>query len=222
MAMQIAGSVLNPGTTNLPDGPAPYVGQDRQGALLASGVHGKYYVSNYRGNMYYCTNAAAGAAYTIFSNTSFVGMLLWNPSGSGKNLSIARVTLGDNLNAATAASGWGYAWLANAGNGALNTQVTGLTAITATRGSCVCGVAGQGASVTICASAATLANALVWGRAATFSTANGATTVQMSNALVDDLDGTMIVPPGTLWAFTSAILTGVTATATVTWEELPL
>ncbi len=222
MAMQISGTVLNPGSTNLPDGQAPYVGLGRQSEQLVSGVHGKYYANNYRGNMYYATNAAAGAAFSIFSATTFIGLFLINPQGSGKNLSIARVTLGMNTAAGTASSGWGYAWLNNAGTGLINTQITAIAPITATRGSCICGPAGQGSSVAIAATTATLAAALVWGRCASFTTANGAVTVQMASTLVEDLDGTMIVPPGTMWALTSAILTGLTGTGTITWEELPL
>lgn len=196
----------------------------KQGDLLVSEVHGKYYTQNRAGNLYYASNAAAGAAFSIFSNATFVGLALWNPQGSGYNMSIAKVTLGLDTTASTAMGAWGYSWLVNAGSGlATAAPISAITAITATRGSCVCGPPGQGNSVVLAASGATLTTAMTWGRVASFSGATGAITTAVAvGSLVDDIDGTMIVPPGTFWAVTTSILTGITATATVVWEELPL
>ena len=43
MPIQTAGVVSNPGTTNLPDGPASYVGQGKQAEQYVGNVHGRYY-----------------------------------------------------------------------------------------------------------------------------------------------------------------------------------
>lgn len=217
-------NVAEPSSTSLPTGASPAMLGGHQGDGIVSELHGKYYTQNRAGNLYYVSNAGAGAAFSIFSNATFVGLALWNPQGSGKNLSIAKVTLGLNAQASTAAGAFGYAWLNNAGSGlATAAPISAITAITATRGSCICGVPGQGSSVAIAASGATLTTAMAWGRAASFSTSTGAiTTWGAVGALVDDLDGTMIVPPGCFWAVTTAILTGWTAVATVVYEELPL
>lgn len=224
MPMQTSGTVVNPGSTNLPDGNAPFVGQGRQGEQLIAPLHGRYYTQAYRGNMYYVSTALAGLANSIFSNTTYIGLMIANPAGSGKNLSIGRVSVGQSVAAGTAASAWGYCWLNNIGSGLINTQYTALTALTATRGSCLLGAGTQGSSVAITYAGATIAAASVftWGRSAAFSSGTGAITVQVANVLTEDLDGTMIVPPGTMWTVTTAILTGATANTSVIWEETPI
>mgnify|MGYP001584487003 FL=1 len=78
--------VQAPSSSSFADGAKPVAIAGKQGDLLVSEMHGKYYNQNQRGNLYYASNAAAGAAFSIFSNTTFVGLALWNPQGSGKNL----------------------------------------------------------------------------------------------------------------------------------------
>lgn len=217
------GQVVNAAGANYSPGQTVTQGYGRSGEALVGEVHGRYYHANREGNLHYASNAGAGAAFTIFSNASFVGLAVWNPEGSGKNLSMVRAAIGVTGQASTAASGWGYAWLNEAGSHlATAAPVSAITAITATRGSCVCGPPGRGSSVALAASAATLTTAMAWGRAARFSTSTGAITVSIGFELSEDFDGTMIVPPGTFFALTSAILTGITAVGTLIWEELPV
>ncbi len=208
-----------PSATSYGDGTT--VGQlgGKQGEAIVSGLHGKYYTQTSRGNVYYGSTAAAGLVFTIFSNASFIGLMVWNQSAS-KNLSMIRATVGPSANAATAAAGWGYCWL-NAGY-VIGTPVSAFTAITATRGSCLLGATGQGSSGALVGGGATLGTAFTWGRAATFGTSTGAVTTQLSVSLVEDFDGMMIVPPGYIFALTSTILTGITAAASLVWEECPL
>ena len=196
----------------------------KQGEGVVTELHGKYYTQNYRSLLYYGSNAAAGAAFSIFSNTTFAGLALWNPQGSGKNLVIAKVYLGLDTTASTAMGAFGYSWLINAGAGvATAAPLSAFTAITATRGSGICGAPGQGSSVALVGSAATLTTAMTWGRPAAFSTSTGAITTQIAiGSLVDDVDGTMIVPPGVFWTLTTSILTGITGVGTVIWYEAPL
>lgn len=210
-----------PAAASLPDGANPGVLGGRQGEAIVSQLHGRSYTQASRGNLFYASNAAAGAAFSIFSNATYVGLGIWNQNPL-KNLSIVRANLGFDAQASTAASGWGYAWV-NAGY-ALGTAapLSAVTAITATRGSCLLGSAGQNNSSAIAFSGATLTTALTWGRCATFSTSTGAITVQMGIQLSEDFDGTMIVPPGFAFFMTSAILTGVTGVGTLIWEEVPV
>lgn len=205
------------------DGSTPPQLGGRQGDAIVSQLHGKYYTQNQRGNVYYAGTAVGGLAFTIFSNATSVALLLWNPSGSGKNLVPIKVNVGPTTQGATAASGWGYAWINNAGSGVGTAAVvSSFTAITATRGSAICGPAGQGNSVALAGSGATFTTALLWGRAATFGTSTGAVTTQLSTMLTEDFDGMTVIPPGTIFAVTSAILSGITATAAIMWEEVPI
>ena len=212
-----------PSAVSLADGSTPAQLGGRQGDGIVSGLHGKYYTQSQRNNVFYAGTAVAGLAFTIFSNASFVGLLLWNPQGSGKNLSLIRCNVTPLSQAATAASGWGYAWINNAGSAvATAAPASVFTAITATRGSAICGPFGQGASVARAGSGATFTTALLWGRAASFGTSTGAVTTQLSYTMSEDFDGMTIVPPGTIFAVTSSILSGITAHATLVWEEVPV
>ena len=221
--MLFQGIASNPMMTKNTPGSTVNAIAGENGDMVVSQLHGKYYNANAAGKLYYASNAAAGAAFTIFSNTSFVGLALFNPAGSGKKLEIVRASMGMAANAATAASAWGYCWQTGVGASLVGTAapISGSTAITATRGSGICGVAGQGDSVVTALSAVTLSAALAWGRNANFGTGTGAITTAWGVMLYEDLEGTIIVPPGTLFALTSAILSGVTGVGSLIWAELP-
>lgn len=211
-----------PSAASYGDGSTPPQLGGRQGEAIVSQLHGNYYTQASRGNVFYASNAGAGAAFTIYSNTGYVGLALLNPAGSGKNLSIMKVNVGLNAQASTAMSTWAYVWQTGAGTG-LGTPISAITEITATRGSAICAVGGRGASVAVAASAMTVGSAFAWsGRHAAFNATNAAITVGLATACTEDLDGTMIVPPNTVWALSQSILSGWTACATVFWEEVPL
>lgn len=210
-----------PATSSLGVGSQPGMLGGRQAEGIVAQLHGDYYTQAYNGNLFYASNAGAGASYSIFSNTTFVGLALWNQSTS-KNLVIDRVIVGLNAAAATAEGSFGYAWLPTAGY-AIGTAapISAQTLITATRGSAICGVPGQGTSVALALSGATLTTAMAWGRAAPFSSSTGAITTQIAiGGLVDEVQGSMIVPPGCFWAFTTSILNGGSFVGTVVWEEV--
>jgi hypothetical protein len=222
----IFGNVAPPSSSSAADGTnLPFL-QGKQGELLASELHGKYYNQNYRGNLYYASTAGAGVTVSIFSNASFTGLGIWNQSAgaTAKNLSIVRTMVGCNGAAPTAEAGFGYAWL-NAGFAlATAAPFSATTPITATRGSCNVGVAaGQGASVAQAFSAATLTTAATWGRFSGFSSSTGAITTQIALGMfIENFDGDLIVPPGFALLMTSAIASGGTFGLTAVWEEVPL
>ena len=169
-----------PSATSYPDGATPPQLGGRQGDAIVSELHGKYYTQASRGNVFYASNAAAGEAFSIYSGTAYAGLLLWNPPGSGKNLSMIRVNLGLNVQASTAMSTWGYCWSTNNIELIIGVPVSAFTAVTATRGSAICGLGGKGSSVADVASAATIgaAHVFTWsGRQATFTPTNAAITI---------------------------------------------
>lgn len=217
------GQVGAPSTTSYADGSNPPFLQGQAAEQIVAELHGKYYTQNKRGNLFYASNAGAGATYSIFSNASYTGLALWNLSTT-KNLSIVRTILGLNGAATTAEGAFGYAWLPAAGY-AIGTAapLSAVTEVTLTRGTGVCGVPGQGASVAKAYSAATLTTAMAWGRGAPFSSSTGAITTQIAiGGLVDEVDGTIIVPPGCFFTLTTAIATGGTFQGTIVWEEIPV
>lgn len=212
-----------PSAISIGDGQTPVQLGGKQGDGIVAGLHGKYYTQASRGNVYYGGTDEAGLAFTIFSNAASVALLLWNPSGSGKNLVPIKVNVCPLTQGATAASGWGYAWINNTGSSlATAAVISAFTLVTATRGSAICGPTGQGNSVARVGSGATFTTGLLWGRAAAFGTSTGAVTTQLSVTLTEDFDGMTIIPPGTCFAVTSAILSGITAVASIVWEECPV
>ncbi len=214
-----------PSSASIPDGSTPPQLGGKQGDAIVSDLHGGYYTQASRGNVFYASNAGAGALFSIYSATSHIGLVLVNPPGSGKNLSIIRVNLGLNAQASTAMSTWGYVWTYPTAGFIIGTPISAFTLVTATRGSAICGLGGQGTSVAQVASAVTFSAAGVFGwngRQSAFTPTNAAITVGMGTNATEDFDGTMIVPPGTLWALSSIIASGWTACATYFWEEVPL
>ncbi len=110
------GLVNPPSNVSAADGTNNAFLQGKQSELIVNELAGKYYTDAYRGNVYYASVAATGIVTTIFSNGTYVGGLLWNPQGSGKNLVPIRAMQGRIL-AATTVAAWGHAYLANAGAG---------------------------------------------------------------------------------------------------------
>src|ERR1700691_5218121 len=67
----------------------------RSGDHLTSDVHGKWYNAGYYGATFIAAPAAGviGAYGTI---TNLTGMILWNPLGSGKNVELISLALGNS------------------------------------------------------------------------------------------------------------------------------
>jgi hypothetical protein len=221
----IYGNVAAPSTTSAADGTNLPLLQGKQGEGIVAEIHGRHYTQNYRGNLFFASTAATGVTISIFSNASYTGLALWNPQGSGKNLSVIR-TLWAQTTVATTAAGQGYAWLNNAG-ASLGTAapISALSTTGVIRGTGQCSVPGIGASVVQNAViSATLTTAMTWGRFSGGAIGTGATTVQASLGVVADVfDGDMIIPPGTFWAMTSSAASASTAWGlSAVWEELPL
>ncbi len=223
MPMQVAG-VVTPATVNLPDGAAPYMAMGRQGEQLVSESHGRYYTQTYRGNCYYGSLAAPGVAFTLVTTAAVVGLLLWNPSGSGKNVSLIRCSVGLASTAASGAAGFCYGYQNNMGNGlGTGAPFSIFTQVTLTRGSCICGPAGQGSSVVLVGSGATLTTAFSLWRGAAFGTSTGIVGTQMGVTLSEDFDGNFIIPPGSAIGLTClTAISGITGNASFVWEEIAI
>jgi hypothetical protein len=201
---------------------APWLG-GKQGDGIVSELNGKYYTDAYRGNVFWASAAATGIVTTIFSNGTYVGLLLWNPQGSGKNLVPIRAAQGRIL-AATTVCAWGHSFLINAG-AAVGTAapLSAFTAITATRGPANNpGLTGQGNSVALVGGGATFTTALAWGRSNGMSEGTNSTAV-VDQVLTEDFDGNLVIPPGTLMAvFAATAAQGGTWVPSIVWAEKPL
>lgn len=76
-----------------PDSATPVTARGgRMGDQIVSELHGKYYEQNSRGNVYKGLSASAGIALIVPATTGG-HPTLWNPTGSGVNASIIRLSL---------------------------------------------------------------------------------------------------------------------------------
>ena len=221
----VYGYVNAPSTTSAPDASNQPFLQGKQGDLIASELHGKYYTQNYRGNVYYSATAPAGVTLTVYSATSYTGHSIWNPAGSGKNIGPIRATVTTvTVGAAMAALGF----VAQTGVGAaLGTAapISAYTQVTATRGPANFSqlVAGQGNSVGLVGSAATLTTAPTLFIPLGLSASTGAiTTQQTAMGVTEYFDGSIIIPPGTFFGFCQSITDAATWNCSFHWEEVPL
>src|SRR4029077_18444149 len=200
--------------------------QGRQGDLIVSEFHGRFYEQTYRGNVYTngTTTIQALTANTItLTNTTTPILGVWNPLSSTVNLVILQAALasGGN-NTATVGSG-AFVWATSTGNSAISTG----TAPFNTKTLVASGSQAKGMSFVALTG---LTNNLVVQVAADFplvtlitTTAVPTTVFTPTTMAVANIDGSIIVPPGGVLA-----LLNVTSTTTVTvhgrlmWEEVPI
>ncbi len=84
------GAVLNPGTSNSPDGGTPIsIGFGRQNDEYYSEVHGRWYTAAYRNKLFRGSSAATGLTIPVSTATAAT-FTLYNPIGSGVNVELVR------------------------------------------------------------------------------------------------------------------------------------
>lgn len=199
--MQLQGYIANYGKTA--DGNGPIVRQGNQGELMVSELHGRYYEQALRGNMYRVANQAA-VTTTAGLATTFTGLAISNPAGSGVNavvniFSVAQFAVG-------AAGAIGIMTGAGAAAGSLvpkNAIVSGTTGkVTASAGATI----------------ATPVLDIVIGQVGSLAT----TGYGLTPGLVIDLGGSLIIPPGFFAASFTSIVTTTALQFGFQWEEVPI
>lgn len=120
------------------DGLSPFNADrvSRDGGAITSGLHGKYYEQAARGRAYFGVGASTGIAL-IAPATGGGHPTLWNPAGSGRNLSIIRVELSP-ISATEAPTALEWAATRNTGS-AVGTGLAIATATRVTPDSCLIG-----------------------------------------------------------------------------------
>lgn len=180
---------------------------DTQGALLDSARHGAYYEASKAGTLFIGANQT-GVTTSAGLATTFVGLCLSNPAGSGKNLVLSRVSA-QFIVAPSTVTGIGL--ITGYAAGGVTVHTTALTPINSVIGT---GSAGVG----LLDSACTLVGTPVWSRYLT-ETAN-ATTLPF---VTHDLAGAFILPPGAYAAIGTTIAGPASGfVGSMEWEELPV
>jgi len=222
--MQIQGQVGAPVTSYGTGTLVPFrAGQ--QADLIVSQVHGKNYETNYRLNMFSLiingltqTNNMTSA--TSFSTPASPIFAIYNPAGSGKNISLIRMNQTFTSGTATGPNLWNIIpnpQTISAVPTTSNTNIIGSTISTVSNNA-----AGSVARI--------YNNQSLTGQTVTgvpFRTAGGATSAASVTGsiqtFVEDFQGDFIVTPGNMIALcTYANGTSLVMNVYATWEELPI
>lgn len=184
----------------------------RTGELVVGDAHGRYYEPTVRGTVY--SASVVGQITTVGLATTYTGLCLSNPVGSGRNLVVNK-------------AGYSFivAFLAGAHIGLMtgynsSTNVTHTTPVTP-RNQLFAGSSGAG--VGLVDSAATLPTAptvnLILGSGLT----GAITTIPNTGPQNIDLEGSLVLVPGAYVAFYTSTASGAAAGAfSFSWEEVAI
>ena len=207
--MLIQGSVGQPSTTSIQPGTTPTIRQGQLGDVIVSELHGRYYETAYRRNLF---SAATQAGVTTSAGlaTATTGLILTNPTTSTVNCIVNKV--GFAVNAAPAA-----VMVIGLAFNTSTTAVTQTTAIT-TRNMFLGGATSQG----LAASSVTLPTAAILTHVLGVIDI-GATTTVIHQQTMYDIEGGIVMPPGSyVHIYTSTASAATSFFGSITWEEVPV
>lgn len=211
---------VKPGVTTAQDGSYPELRGTRKGSLAAQDIGGRYEEAAYRGLMFYAANTAA-QALSVASST-YTGLVVQNPVGSGKNLSILEIIYTPTI-AFTAVGavilGWGGTTTAGVPVALTTGSSTGSTGLACLVGSNSASIAKVGASCTWSVNGA--AGAPTFLRPLFSMQFSGTVASETIAVCKDEVAGAIIVPPGVQIGI-EAITTATTGIGYISWEEIPL
>jgi len=220
-----------PGELSLTDNVPSTARSGKQGDLIVSELQGRFYEQAYRGRLFRTgsvapVNLSANSITTATSATGTPIVGLWNPVGSGKNAVVLQSMLQAYANTLTAPVGPGsFFWLMSLNNSALTLGATPYNMLTQSASGSVCKGFIGGVALT------GLTNAMAVAYPANFQNATGLThgTITATNATlssvggVDNIDGSIIVPPGgVLGLYNSTSTTTFAAVGSLLWAEPPI
>lgn len=203
----------------------------KQGDIITSDGHGRFYEANYRGVLY-----SGGMTATSISNATFTTATLgatatpivgvWNPGTSTVNLAIAQASLAVTMTALQNTGCGGFMWCTSTGNNALTLGSTPLNRKTLTASGSqakdMSGIALTGLTNNL---VVRTASALMGGSSkalAELDTAIGMTTA-MTGCAMEPIDGSWIVPPGGILALLCTTTpVAHSAASGILWEEVVL
>jgi hypothetical protein len=212
---------LRVGAQSLPDSASPIVWRaGRMGDGIVSELHGKYYEQNARGNVFKGLSASGGIALLLPATTGG-HPTIWNPVGSGINVSVIRLAL-SYVSGANAPTAIEWATTANAGSAA----ATGAPIATATLVAPTTGVVGGAgknkAFWSPTTNTFTVAPVFLEPTGIALDTMAAASTNAPFTVNVD-YDGMLVVAPGNaIHLCAQAATTTALFQVMVAWEEVPV
>ena len=211
--MLIQGQVGQPSVRSISPGANPIIRQGQQGDLIVSELHGRYYEQAYNRSIYTAT-LTAGTTTSAALATAHTGLLLLNPNNSQVNFVINKVGM-TFLVAFAAASAIGI----QVGNQSTAVLSSLTTTNTQTRNNFL-GAPNSTVGLTYSAATTTAPSLLqLFGVGLTGAIT---TTPQIPGFFVD-LEGSVIVPPGSWIATYTSTASGASSMfASFTYEEVPI
>ena len=208
---------VGPQLTN--DGNTPPSGrQGKTGEATVSQAHGKYYEAASRAVLFTAGDQGIGAAAASLTIGTTALLSLYNPTGSGKRLSIKRVRIG-YFSGTLGAGAFYHALSAPAGFA---------VAPSGTAAASNCTDAGNQsgvAAVGVCKITATVVapGSAVLGPICSLGAALASTALGLTYAN-EDVDGEIVVEPGNYYHIQGVTAAGSTpkVSVAVTWEEVPI
>lgn len=198
------------GVQNNSDGQVPVAARGgKQGDLIVSELHGRYYETTYRGKGFSVASQAV-ATTTVGLATTYTGLCLANPKASAVNLVLNKCTMMQSVIQSTQVEAFAIAFGFNS-----STDVTLTTPATPQSN-----IIGSGAvAVAKAATSATLPTAPLYGAFVT----NTATATQNSPGDFLDFEGSIILPPGAYACWVTPAQASVAGMwFSFSWEEVPL
>lgn len=211
--MLIQGQVGQPAIRSISPGSNPVMRQGQQSDIIVSELHGRYYETTYNRNMYTAT-LTSGTTTSAALSTTFTGLLLLNPNNSQVNFVINKVGM-SFLVAFTAAAAIGI----QTGNQSTALLSSLTTTNTQTRNNFL-GAPNSTVGLTYSAATTTAPSLLqLYGAGLT----GAITTVPQIPGFFVDLEGSVIVPPGSWIATYTSTASGASGMlASISYEEVPI
>lgn len=180
--------------------------QGKLGEQIIQQLHGRYFEQSIRGNIYTAASQAAQAVSVALA-TTYTGLCLYNPVGSGKYLVPLKVKYA--LSVAPAGIATIGLITGFAATGGVTAQTAALT-----RQSSIIGNTSAGVGIPL--SQATIVTP-TW----LFQLSDGFTAGALpAPNLMTDLEGLFVIAPGGFIAI--GALTAITGLGAITWEEVPV
>lgn len=206
------------------DGAVNPARSDRQGALVSQDAHSRMHEANRLGTLFtfgltQTALAAANATVTGVTSSAQPIVGLWNPSTSLVNLVLWKISAVSSLVANTAVAPGGYVYVVSTGQSAISTGSTPFSCKTlAQSGSSAKAFAMSTALTGMSGSLVTMRGSVI----AALNAAGPATAIHQPIVPTDELfDGSIIVPPGGVFAMMNTLsTTTVSLTTSITWEEV--
>jgi hypothetical protein len=196
------------GAQNNADGSTPITQQyDQQGAGLVTELHSRYYQQTVRGKMFSVNTQGTAVTTTAALATTWTGLGIANAAGSGVNLVLTKFT-------ATQFAVGAAATIGIMGG-------VGVLAASLTPQSRMIGSGTSAATTTTASAGATISTPVL---ITTFGSLGSVATTGygLEPGIYVDLEGSIVVPPGSFIATYTSIVTTSALNFGFTWEEVPV